>query len=128
MSQILPFIYFNQVRTLDTSKSIPDYLRTLSVNRAPTDPYFYANVTIQNCINGSRYWLVNNDDYSQVLSTGIVNTDPYTISSVPAYGSPFTMLLRIRNSSGSPKYKTFETIIIHSKTGATVYVIQELDE
>lgn len=128
MSQVIPFIYFNQVRSLNTSKSIPDYLRTLAVNRAPTDPYFYANVYIHRAVLGSRYWLVNSADHSQVLATGVIDSDPQVLSSIPSYGSPMIMHLRLRNASGATKYKQYESEVPHSASGADFYVSQEKDE
>lgn len=128
MSKIIPYLYFGQRRTVGTSKSIPDYLRTLSVNRAPTDPFFYADVTIHKAVLGSRYWLVDSNDHSTVLSTGLITSDPQVLSNIPSYGSPMLILLKIRNASSSPKYKQYTAEVPHASTGVEFYVAQELDE
>ena len=99
-----------------------------SVQRLPTDPIYKADVVVENAVNGTRYLLLEDADHSNVLSSGVINADPFTIVDVPAFGDPFLMLLRLRTASSSPFYKTFETKANHVNVGVTVFVIQELDE
>lgn len=96
--------------------------------RLPTDPYFYGDVTIHNAVVGSRYWLVNDSDYSQVLDTGVISSSEEVLSNIPSYGSPMLLHLRLRKASSSPYYKEYEAVVPHSASGAHFYVAQELDE
>lgn len=103
-------------------------LMVVATQRNPTDPYFYASVTINGAVIGSRYWLVNNSDHSQVLSTGLITSDPQVLPNIPSYGSPMLMLLRLRNASNPVKYKTYESTLPHSSVGSSFYCAQVEDE
>lgn len=114
--------------SLPTSKSTAKGYISYSVQRASTDAYFYADVTLHDAIVGSRYWLVDNADYSTVLSTGLITDDPQVLSSIPSYGSPMLIMLRIRSASGGVKYKEYSAIVPHATTGTSFYCAQEVDE
>ena len=116
------------ISKLNTSRSARRGWNSNSVLRASTDAYFYADVTINYAIIGSRYWLVNNADHSQVLATGTISSDPQVLTNIPSYGSPMIMLLRLRNASGSSKYKTWQGLVPHARSGASFYTAQQLDE
>ena len=51
---------------LDTSKYHPGVIVNYSVERASTDPYFYASIDIKNMVVGSRYWIAQESDHSVV--------------------------------------------------------------
>jgi len=102
-------------------------LTVLAVQRDPSDPYFYASVTINGAVIGSRYLLLDNDDHSTVLSEGLISSYLEVIPNVPSYDSPMVMFLRLRNATGVIKYKTYEGYVPHSSTGATFYVSQVKD-
>lgn len=100
----------------------------ISVDRQTGDPYYWADVILQNPVIGSRYLLTEDADPLNELSTGVITTDPQVLSDIPASTVPFLMKLRLRNASGSPYYKTFETRAYHSRLGVIIYILQELDQ
>ena len=114
------------VSSVPTSKSLPTPVFA-SVQRLDSDPVFNADVTIDNAVIGSRYWLVDDTDYSTILATGIITSDPEVLSSIPAFSTNFLMLLRLRKATTPVLYKQFETKIKHNKIGSSTFVIQEED-
>jgi len=114
------------VSEIDTSKSINSGWSGISILRQAGDAYFYANVVIHDAVIGSRYWLVDNDDYSVVLASGLISSDLETITNVPSYKSPMILYLRLRNASSEPKYLQYEAISPHSKTGVDFYCRQKI--
>lgn len=117
---------------IDTRESVGKINRTIARERLPTDPLYNADLTLQNVSGGSRYWVANASDLTQVLATGTVagSEDAFydeVIPNVPAYGVPFLMEIRIRNATGAIKYKSFKTYVNHSSVGASAYVIQAVD-
>ena len=115
------------VSGFSTSKSSPVGSRQIAIQRLPTDPVFIADVTIDNGIVGSRYWLVDDSDHTTILSSGLITADPEVLLNIPAFSTNFLMLLRLRLGTVPPYYKQFETKIKHSTQGASTFVIQELD-
>ena len=103
-------------------------LTVLAVQRDPSDPYFYASVTINGAVIGSRYLLLDNDNHSTILSKGLISSDLEVIPNVPSYGSPMVMFLRLRNASGVIKYKTYEALTPHNSTGTVFYCAQQKDQ
>lgn len=111
-----------------TGKSMQCGGGTISHQRAPSDPYFYANVYIKNAAIGSRWMLGydNSGTFTQ-LAIGEAATTDFTIANIPSYASPFLMELRVRKSSSSPKYEPFKTFGYHDPDGLTMYVSQTID-
>src|SRR5574340_1291854 len=99
---------------------------TVGAFRLPTDPLFYADLVLQNVVAGSRYRVTRNDTGAQLAldvapgSSGVVDV---TISGVPCYANPMQVDITIRNASGSPTYKVFNTSAFIDKTGGSAYVI-----
>lgn len=92
--------------------------------RLPTDPYFYASLTIQNVVNGSHYWVAQTSDLSNVLGSGVQSgSGDIVISSIPALESPMLTTIRIRNLG----YIPFETNAYLYSSGGLSYVIQSVD-
>jgi len=117
---------------INTRESVGKLNRTIARERLPSDPLYNADLTLQNVSGGSRYWVANANDLTQVLATGVVagTEDQFydeVIPNVPAYGVPFLLEIRIRNATGTIKYKAFKTYVNHSSAGASAYVIQALD-
>jgi len=79
-------------------------------------------VTLNGLIAGSRVYVENTTD-STVLYNEIEATTTFS-DTIPANKN---LLIRVRNASGTPKYKTFETTAV-SSSDVTITVNQELDE
>ena len=79
-------------------------------------------VTLNGLIAGSRVYVENTTD-STVLYNEIEATTTFS-DTIPANKN---LLIRVRNASGTPKYKPFETTAV-SSSDVTITVNQELDE
>ena len=95
--------------------------------RLPTDPLFYFTLTLKNIVVGSRYRITRNSDGSE-LATGVASSTSEVISGVPAYSSNMLMNVTVRNASGSPNYKIFDTAAYAVQAGSSAYILQQLDE
>ena len=127
MSNVI-FIAGECVHLPATSKSrVAARGECVAFQRLPTDAYFYADVVIHGAVIGSTYLLFDKDNPSTVLGQGTIDSDPYTLTNVPSYGSPMLMTLRLRKASSPPYYKAYETIVPHKAVGSDFYVAQELD-
>ena len=99
---------------------------TIGVFRLPTDPLYYATLTIQNVVSGSRYRVTRADTGAE-LATGTGGGSDIVIAGIPCYANPMLVDIKIRNASGATKYKPFETAAYIYKTGGSSYVIQQVD-
>jgi hypothetical protein len=95
-----------------------------SVQRLPTDPLFYADIILQNIVAGSRYWIAQASDLTNVLTTGVAADTEVTLANIPAYANPMLVEVRVRNASGSPAYQPYVTYGYLVRDGATVYIAQ----
>jgi len=95
--------------------------------RLPTDPVYYFTLTLENIVVGSRYRVTRHSTGAE-LATGVAASTTEVISGVPAYSSGMLMDVTVRNASGSPAYKIFDSAAFASPDGAGVYVLQQLDE
>lgn len=102
-------------------------LMSLVHQRLPTDPIFNANVVIQNAVVGSGYILLGPDGATVLAGPGTISTDPQTLSSVPAYGNPYIMELRLRKSTAGTRYVPLKQFGPHAVTGISFYVVQQAD-
>ena len=102
-----------------TSRSIPGTVNR-AVQRLPTDQFYVADVDIFNMVVGSAWFLGYDDNgtYTE-LDKGTSTLADFTISNVPAYANPFTLELRVRNASGSPRYENDVFFTQHSSNGST---------
>lgn len=100
----------------------------VSTVRAPTDPYYYADLEIQNAVVGSRYWVAQASDLSNVIESGTVATSSFTISGIAAYANPMLVEIRLRKASGGTKYQAYRGYVYLPSSGAVAYVSQVEDE
>jgi hypothetical protein len=101
----------------------------VGVFRLPTDPLFYADLTLRNVVAGSRYRVTRADTGAE-LATGLVSGSglvDQVISGVACYANPQQVNITVRNASGTPKYKIFDTAAFITKSGASAYIIQIQD-
>lgn len=102
------------------------WIGTVNAQRLPTDPLFYATLTLQNIVVGSRYRITRHDTGGQ-LATGVAGSGAEVISGVPCFDSPMRVDVSVRNASGGAKYKPFETAAFMVPLGASAYILQQLD-
>lgn len=95
--------------------------------RLPTDPLFYADLTLDNIVIGSRYRVTRRSTGDE-LATGVAASTTEVLASLPCYSNPMAVDITVRNASGSPAYKVFDTGASLSKTGGSAYILQQLDE
>lgn len=115
------------VAVLPTGKNMAYAGGVVSNTRLPTDPLFYSNITLQNITIGSRYWIAQLSDLSNVLATGLAGASDVTIENVPVYSNPMLVEVRVRSSSGNPKYIPLVTYGYLGRYGASVYIAQVED-
>lgn len=94
--------------------------------RLPTDPLFYATLTLRNIVAGSRYRVTRADTGAElatglVAGTGLVDE---AISDVACYANPQEVDITVRNASGTTKYKVFDTAAFIAKSGGEAYILQ----
>ena len=99
---------------------------SFGVFRLPTDPLYYATLTLQNVVASSRYRVTRADNGDE-LATGTGGGSDIVLSSIPCYSNPMLVNIKIRNASGVTKYKPFETSAYIYKTGGSAYIIQTVD-
>lgn len=95
--------------------------------RLPTDPLFYADLTLDNIVVGSRYRVTRRSNGDE-LATGVAASTSETISALPCYSNPMLVDITVRNASGSPAYRVFDTSASLSKAANSAYILQQLDE
>lgn len=117
------------VSVLDTARSSPSFAdsRFFSVQRLPSDPLFYANITLQNIVVGSRYWVAKATDLSYVLATGVAESSEVVLTNIQSYSNPMLIEVRVRKASEPVKYQPFVTYGYLVRGGVTIYCAQVAD-
>jgi hypothetical protein len=101
----------------------------VAVQRLPTDPLFYADLTLNNIVAGSRYRVTrhsNGDELATGVAAGSGLVD-ITLSGIPCFSNPMQVDITVRNASGSPAYKVFDTSAFMVKAGSSAYILQQED-
>jgi hypothetical protein len=99
---------------------------TAGVFRLPTDPLFYADLTLLNIVVGSRYRITRNDTSAE-LATGVASSTAETAFGLACYANPMRVDITVRNASGSTKYRVFDTSAFMVKAGTSAYILQQPD-
>ena len=118
---------YSIIDSLQSSKSRGMGGWVISTIRSPNDPLFYANITLQNIVAGSRYWIAQASDLSNVLATGVAESSEITLDNIPSYANPMLVEVRIRKASEPVKYQPFVTYGYLVRGGITVYCAQVED-
>jgi hypothetical protein len=105
----------------------PNPIGAIGAFRLPTDPIYFFTLTLENIVVGSRYRVTRHSTGAE-LAAGIATSTTEVIAGVPAYSSGMLMDVTVRNASGTPTYKIFDSAAFASPDGAGVYVLQQLDE
>lgn len=94
--------------------------------RLPGEAIGTATLTLQNVVAGS-IWRIEDTADNSLVDTGTAAGGDIGVL-VPNYGSTRTLRVKVRNASGSPAYKPFETQASVALLAASVYVSQQPDE
>jgi hypothetical protein len=118
---------FGAVDQMGTAYTVPSF-SFWSTQRLPSDPLFFAPVTLQNIVVGSRYRLEYNDGSDwQLLAQGEAATTTVELSDIPAYSNPMLIRVRVRKASSAPKYAPLTTFGYLTRDGVNIYIAQQLD-
>ena len=117
---------------LSTAESYPFNMTyyancAVAIERLPTDPLFYATITLQNIVVGSRYWLAQASNLSNILAEGDAASTSVVLSSIPAYANPMLVEVRVRKGGTSPEYKPLKTYGYLGREGVSIYIAQTED-
>lgn len=98
----------------------------IGVFRLPTDPLFYADLTLKNIVGGSRYRVTRHDTGAELASgvaagSGLVDV---TISGVACYANPQPVDIAVRQGTSAPKYQPYSTQTEIIKSGALAFIAQ----
>lgn len=91
--------------------------------RLPTDPLFFASLTLDNIVVGSRY-RVTRVSNGEELATGVAASTSEVIAGLPVYSNPMQVAITVRNASGTPAYKVFNTQAAMRREGASAFILQ----
>lgn len=118
---------------------IPDFNatmmgETLSIERLPSEPIGSATVILTNVVSGSRYRIERQSDGSLAtpsdIAAGVAASSAITLTlDLFLAGNPNNdITIKVRNASGSPAYKPFQTLATLTSTSQSIYIGQQLDE
>lgn len=100
----------------------------------PTDAQGITIVTLTNMVVGSRYRIERQGDGSLATPTGNAegvaasSTVPITLDYYGTGSANNDLRIKVRNASGSPTYKPFETLTSIGAASQSLYVGQIADE
>jgi hypothetical protein len=97
-----------------------------SFQKGPTDYLFSVNLVLQNVVDGSR-WRVELASDGTLIDTGVQSGTGDITVSIGYAGSAFNVRIKVRKASGGTLYKPFETQAQITASGASSYVIQQVD-
>ena len=108
----------------------------ISHTRAPTDPFFYADVEVQNARAGSAYMLgyLVSGEFTPLagFSGTVAGTEnalvDFTLTNVPSYAATMVLELRLRKGTSGTKYQPYSANAVHSSNGVIMYVSQVPDD
>lgn len=121
---------FMTIAPMSTGRVVPSLGgATLGVFRLPTDPLFFADLTLRNIVGGSRYRVTRNDTGAELASgvaagTGLVNV---TISGVACYANPQLVDIVVRKGTTAPKYQPYTSQTEITKSGGLAFIAQVPD-
>ena len=95
-----------------------------SFNKGPTDYLFTVSLTLQNVADGSRYFVEDTADGTDIATGLQSGTGDIVITGIGYAGSSRTLRLRVRKSSSAPYYKAYEVTFSLGANGASVPVAQ----
>jgi hypothetical protein len=91
-------------------------------------PVALVSITLQNIADGSAWWVYNSTSSALISSGTQSGTGSVVVSNVEYNGSNQTILIRVRKSSATPKYKDYQSNATLTSSGASVWVSQVPDD
>lgn len=104
----------------------------VALQRLPTDPLFYATLTLRNILAGSRYRVTRSDTGDELaagVTAGTGNVDE-VISGVACFANPQEVDITVRlfdEGDADPDYESFETRAFIARAGGEAYILQRED-
>ena len=129
MTAMIPNCW-GQLSPATTGKMIGFCQGSVGAARLATDPLFFADLTLLNIMGGSRYRVTRASNGAE-LATGVVagtELTDVTLSGLAAYANPMLVNITVRNASGSPSYRIFDTAASMVRGGSSAFILQQLDE
>ena len=99
---------------------------SLSYSRLPTDPLFYAGLTLENIAVGSRY-RVTRASNGEELAAGEAASATVNLTGLAVYANPMLVKIAVRKATTAPKYKPLDTFVNMGRGVATAYISQVPD-
>lgn len=96
------------------------------VFRLPTDPLFYADLTLENIVVGSRY-RVTRASTGEELAAGEAASTTVNLTGLPVYANPMLVKITVRKGTTTPKYQPLDTFVNMARGVATAYISQVPD-
>lgn len=99
----------------------------LGAQRLPNEPIGLFNLTMTNVVTGSK-WRVEELD-GTLRQAGVAASATVTVA-LDVYGSAGrnTLVIKIRNASGEPFYRAYETQVTAASGAQSIFINQERDD
>lgn len=109
--------------------SIPEYNstrlnHTQTIERLPSDPLFYATLTLRNVVMGSSYRVTRNDTGAELASGQDTASDTITIGGIPCFSNPMLVDISVRKGEEAPYYREALTQAELEKSGTAAFIFQ----
>ena len=95
-------------------------------SRLPTDPLFFANLTLENIVVGSRYRVTRASNGDE-LATGEAANTTVTLTGIAVYSNPMLVKIAVRKGTTAPKYIPLDAYASMTRGTATAYISQVPD-
>lgn len=94
--------------------------------RLPTDPLFYADLTLENIVVGSRYRVTRHSN-GEELATGEAASATVELTGLAVYANPMLVKITVRKGTTAPKYEPLDTYVNMTRGATTAYISQVPD-
>lgn len=94
--------------------------------RLPTDPLFYADLTLENIVVGSRYRVTRHDTGDE-LATGVAASTTVNLTGLAVYANPMLVKITVRKGTTAPKYEPLDTFVNITRGTTAAYISQVPD-
>lgn len=127
MSACIPNAFLTVVPAARGKNTPAPAALSVGVFSLPTDPLFYADLTLENIVVGSRYRITRRDNGDE-LAAGVAASATEVLAGLAVFANPMPVDITVRNASGTPTYRIFDTSASLYKAGGSAYILQQLDE
>lgn len=109
-----------------SGRILPAQYMGVGVFRLPTDPLFFADLTLQNIAVGSRY-RVTRASNGEELAAGEAASATVNLTGLAVYANPMLVKITVRKATTAPKYQPLDTFVNMGRGVATAYISQVPD-